>query len=141
MTHTAIPPILFSFFINLQQNRGNCSIERLRIRKDLIQGLMPIDRRSHADLLICTRPYVLTCIGIVGPNRPIGPQIVEDRLPPFQDHVGGRIVILIQVNAGVTPRNLRELVKGTKRGVAEGGIEPSRQIGHKKDNHGDYGLK
>jgi hypothetical protein len=48
---------------------------------------------------------------------------------------------MIQVNAGVTPRNLRELVKGTKRSIVveEDGIEPADQIGHKKDNHGEYG--
>ena len=140
MAHTAIPPILFSFFINSQQNRGNCSVERPGFCQDLIQGLVEIDWRTHTNPGEGIQPDKPTRIGVVGPNRPIGPQVVEDRLPPFQNHVGRRLLV-IQVDAGVTPRNLRELVKGTKRGVAEGGIEPPCQIGHKKDNHCEYGLK
>jgi hypothetical protein len=137
MAHTTIPPILFSFFINLQENRGNCSVERPGFCQNLIQSLVEIDRRSHADPIEGIRPDKPTRIGVVGPNRPIGPQIIEDRLPPFQNHVGRHWILLIQVDAGVAPRNLRELVKGTKRGVVveEGGIEPSCQIGYKNDNH------
>jgi len=100
---------------------------------------VPIDRRGHTDPVKSVRSEDPTRIRIIGPNGLIGPQIIEDGLPPFQNHISREswFIALIQVDAGVAPRNLRELVKGTKRSVVveEGGIEPSYQIGYKNDNH------